>query len=138
MLLGSVELRTNDETQSLRLDDIDKMDDGSGYVCVLVVRSRGFGCERQFFFDDRFLPEFIKGLEAMHAGRPGQITLKGTWETDEVRLEMNSKGHLVVSGSVTEHSDLAQQLHFALRTDPTGLGPLIRDLQAVHQAQRGA
>ena len=135
MFVGSIKLQTNDETQALRFDDIEKYRDGHGYTCTLIVRSRWLSFERRFFFDDRFLPGFIEGMEAMDRGQPGQVSLKGTWETDELNLEMCRKGHVIISGQVTEHSELGQELRFALRTDQTVLGPLIRDLKELYKAQ---
>jgi hypothetical protein len=131
MFDGSIDLQTNDNTQCLRLQDIEKYTDGSGFSCVLVVRSRGFACERRFDFDFQSLRGFIDGLEAMDRGRPGEVTLKGPWETDELRVEMLRNGSVMISGEVTEHSELAQLLRFALRTDQTVLRPFIDELRAL-------
>src|SRR5262245_26048248 len=134
MDVGTIELQTHDDLHQLRLEAINKLQDGSGYFCRLVVQSRGFCCNHQFFFDDEFLPTFIAELESMDRGQPGGALLKGTWETDELRLEMNPRGHVVVKGEVTEQSELSQQLRFALRTDQTVLGQFVNDLWRVHLA----
>jgi hypothetical protein len=133
MFRDSIDLQTNDESQTLRLQDLEKYADGSGYSCILVIRSRGFGCERRFDFDDRFLPAFILGMEGMDRGQPGHAILKGTWNADELRIEMYPNGRVIVSGNVTEHSEVPQQLHFALRTDQTVLRPFIREFRALAQ-----
>jgi hypothetical protein len=135
MIVGRVELQTNDETQTLRLDTIDKAADGSGYICQLLVRSRGFACQQRFIFDDEFLLAFIDGLTSMDHGQPGEAVLKGRWETDCVRIEMNALGHVFVSGEVSDCSELPQQLRFGLRTDQTVLRPFIQELKSIYEIQ---
>jgi len=106
VFLGTIQLQTNDEAQSLRFEGIEEFADGSGYVCNLVVRSRGFCCERKFYFDKRFLNSFIDGIEAMDRGAAGQALLKGTWETDQLLFEMYPNGHVIIQGDITEYSAL--------------------------------
>jgi hypothetical protein len=129
ILINQIELETHDETKQLRLSSIERFGDGSGYRCNLFVRSRGFSCERPFYFDDSHFPDAIKALRAMHAGRPGEALIKGAWEDDYLKFVSNDMGHVFVSGELFEHADPPQSLKFSFRTDQTVLGPLLRDLK---------
>lgn len=126
--IEQVELRTHDEAHTLRFNSLEKFADGSGYRCTLIVVSRGFACERPFYFDDSHFPDAIKALKAMDAGRAGEAIIKGQWEEDYIKFALNDLGHVFVSGELYEHSDMAQSFKFEFRTDQTVLGPLIRDL----------
>lgn len=65
----------------------------------------------------------------MDADIPGEAIIKGEWDQDYIRIASNDMGHVFVVGELMEHSDLAQSLKFAFRTDQTVLRSLIADLQ---------
>jgi hypothetical protein len=129
-----IELQTNSDRAALQLSNVEKFSDGSGYRCDLAVHSGGFACERPFYFDDAFLENAVASLRRMVAGSPTEAIIKGRYEDDFLRFEMNRLGHVFVSGELHEHSELAQSLAFAFRTDQTVLAPLVRDLAAIHAA----
>ena len=131
-----IELQTNDETRVLRLSEINRSRDGSGYAyqCCLLVRSCGFSCERPFYFDDYHLRQAVAGLQAMGDMTPGEAVLAYRDEKDCVRLASNERGQVVVSGEIYQFSDLSQSLRFGFRTDQTVLGPLVRDLEDLLEA----
>jgi hypothetical protein len=131
--IDSIELQTHLEGAALRMSQIQRFGDGSGYACVVTVRSGGFGCERPFCFDDWHLGNAIAAFQSMAAGTPGEAVIRGQWEPDFIRFKMNDLGHVVVSGELFEHAELTQSLKFAFRTDQTVLGPLIRDLSLVRK-----
>ena len=126
--MHSITLQTQDRSQVLALDSIDRFEDGSGYRALLFVQSGAFACRQEFFFEDATLAAAIAGLETMDAGTPAAATIRGSFEDDYIRLESNSRGHVLVTGEIHEHGELGQMLRFGFRTDQTVLGPLIRDL----------
>jgi len=126
----TIELPTHREDQVLRLEGMQKFPDGDGYRAKLTVRSGGFGCSREFFFDVCSLVETLDALRRMDAGQPGSATLRGLWDRDHIDLEMNRRGHVTVSGELFESSEPEQMLRFAFQTDQTVLRPLLDGLQA--------
>ncbi len=130
-----IELQTHCEATTLRLSNVEKFQDGSGYRCDLAVRSGGFVCEQAFYFDDWHLAETIKSIRQMTEGLSCEAVLKGQWTKDFIQFKMNKLGHVVVTGELFEHSELSQFIKFAFRTDQTVFGPLLRDLTAIHEAR---
>ena len=129
IIAEQIELQTHDRAKVVRLVAVEKFKDGSGYRCDLHVRSRGFSCDRPFYFDDVTLAEAVGSIQRMMSGTAGHAIIKGQWETDFLRLESNEMGHVVVSGEITEHSEYQQCLVFSFRTDQTILGPLNDELR---------
>jgi len=132
--IEDIELQTHLANCALRMSNIERFTDGSGYACTLAVKSGEFSCTRRFYFDDRYLANAIDALRTMNQGVPGEATLRGHWDEDEVKLAMNRLGHVVVSGQLFEHSELSQSLKFAFRTDQTVLGPFLHELAAIRGA----
>jgi hypothetical protein len=134
VVVDLLELATHDPTKVVRLSQIEKFRDGSGYCCDLRIASGGFACETRFFFDDVALSDALPQLRAMAAGASGACVIKGQWEDDYLRLESNTMGHVVVSGELFEHSAFDQRLRFSFRTDQTVLLPLASGLQMLQDA----
>jgi hypothetical protein len=132
--IDCIELQTHLESAALRISQIRRFTDGSGYACLVSVRSGGFSCERPFHFDDWNLGNAIAAFQSMVAGTPGEAALRGQWEPDIIQFKMDDLGHVIVSGELFEHTELTQSLKFAFRTDQTVLGPLMRDLSLVRKA----
>ena len=57
----------------------------------------------------------------------GSATLRPMWESPFIRLALDHRGHIAVSG---ELGDADQHLRFTFDTDQTCLRPLISDLDA--------
>ena len=129
-----IELQTNRESTALQFSNVEKFSDGSGYCCDLAVRSGGFACQRQFYFDDDRLTDALVSLRRMIDGLPGEAIFKFRYEEDFLRIETNRLGHVFISGELHEYSEMAQSLKFAFRTDQTVLAPLVRELAVVHCA----
>jgi hypothetical protein len=129
LIIDQIELQTHDKALTLRFTSLERFADGSGYRCTLFVRSRGFACERPFYFDDSTFPAAIKALESMDSGRAGEALIKGEWDDDFIKFTSNALGHVFVSGALFEHSEMAQSLQFEFRTDQTVLRPLIREFR---------
>ena len=122
----NVILQTNSESKRLELHDIRKS--GRDYICSLVVESRGFSANRLFHFDERHLKTFLENLNVMDAKLEGEAVLSHLFEDDQITLKGFRNGHIVVSGSLVEHSEYSQRMEFCFQTDQTILKPLITDL----------
>lgn len=133
-VVDKIELQTNDDTIVLRMTNIKKCDDGSGYRCDLFIRSGDFSCQRPFHFDDSSFPDAIEALRFKNTGAAGEAIMKGQWESDFVHFKSNELGHVFVTGELFEYSDLTQSMRFGFRTDQTVLGPLIRDFEVLLKA----
>lgn len=127
----SIELLTNDPAKILRLTDIEKFADGSGYASTLTVAYAGFSCLRPFYFDDGLLRIACSHLREMAAGNAQTARISGLWEPDYIELRSNDMGHVFVSGEIHEFTEFTQQLKFVFRTDQTALAPLLNDIQAL-------
>jgi len=130
-VVPDVELQTHDEIHNLRFSSLERADDGSGYSCMLHVRSGGFSCEVLFTFDNSHFPEAIANLKRMDTGKPGKAIIKGIYGDDCIRFESNDLGHVEVSGELHEHTERHQMLKFGFRTDQTTLGPLVSGLSGL-------
>ena len=128
---ATIELDTHDAAHQLRLAEIEKFSDGSGYVCRAEVQSGEFSYRGPFFFDDTSLRPSVEALELACAGSSsqGSATLKGQWETDFILFRWNEFGHVFVEGVLSEQTVPLQRLEFAFRTDQTVLEALARHLR---------
>lgn len=129
-----IELQTYDAAKLVRLSQVEKFGDGSGYRCDLSVTSGGFSCHRPFYFDDVAVGEAVPALWSMASTLSGKCIIKGQWEEDYLALEVNDAGHVLVSGEIFEHSEFGQRLEFAFRTDQTVLLPFAKELQSLFDA----
>jgi len=129
-----IELQTNDSSCVVRLEQIEKFRDGSGYVCEMTVRSDWLSLSRKFYFDDVSLSVAVPALRVMATGAEGTCKIKGQWEEDYLQIDSNVMGHVQVSGEVIEHSEFDQRVRFAFRTDQTILSPLANGLQVLQDA----
>jgi hypothetical protein len=125
-----IELRTNQPEETLRLGNIARFADGSGYGTVLHVRSRGFEVSAPFYFEPQTLGRFLDDLVAMDRSLTGSAKLKPLFEDPFIELTLTPKGSVVVRGEVFEHSEHSQQLKFEFETDQTVLKPLIDAVRA--------
>ena len=133
-IVKTIELRTNDERQVLRLANVEKLSNGTGYRCELFVRSGGFSCDRPFYFDDSHFPDAVASLRQMNSGRVGQALIKSQWESDYLCFRNDELGHVVVTGEIIEYTDPPQSLKFAFETDQTILTTLIADFELLLNA----
>jgi hypothetical protein len=131
LVAEKIELQTNCDSTVLRLCNVNKFEDGSGYACTLTVRSGGFACDHRFTFDDDSLSTAIRSLKAMCGGSPGEFVIKYRYEQDFIRFAMNKLGQVFVTGECRFDSDLSQLLRFGFRTDQTVLAPLRDALAAI-------
>lgn len=132
-----IELRTNDPAAVLRMANIEKFKDRSGYACKLTVRAHGFGCDEYgFSFDDFHLSAAISKLRRMDEGILDVAILTTMYEEHVfIKLRTDDWGHVFVSGNLLFGSIPPNCLQFGFRTDQTVLRPLIRDLQEIYSAK---
>jgi hypothetical protein len=74
-----IQLRTNQSEETLRLANVERYADGSGYRTLLEVRSRGFEVTAPFYFEPHPLSQFLGDLVAMDHSLAGSARLKPLW-----------------------------------------------------------
>jgi hypothetical protein len=129
-----IELQTHRETTSLRMSNIDKFADGSGYCCDLRLWSGRFYYQGPFYFHGHFVNEAINGIRQMLAGQVGEVVLKGLYEEDALWFAMDELGHVAVRGLLNEYTVHRQFLRFHFVTDQTVLNQLLQDLISLNGA----
>jgi len=125
-----IQLCTNQPHKTLRLGNVERYADGSGYRAVLEVRSRGFEVTAPFYFEPEPLSRFLDDLVTMDRSLTGSATLKPLFEDPFIELTLTRRGSVVVRGEMFEHSEHSQHLKFEFETDQTVLKPLIDALRA--------
>ena len=120
-----IQLRTNQTDETLRLGNVERYADGSGYRTVLQVRSRGFEVTVPFYFEPHPLNRFLEDLVAMDRSLSGSAKRKPLYEDALIELTLTHRGGVVVKGEMFEHSEHSQYLKFEFETDQTVLTPLI-------------
>ena len=71
-----IQLRTNQSDPLLRLRDVIRFEDGSGYRSLLEIRSRGFEVSTLFYFEFQPLATFLDQLVVMDVTLAGSAKLK--------------------------------------------------------------
>jgi len=128
----NVVLQTHLDYSRLALREIVKFTDDSGYVAKLQVRSGGFILDQHFYFDDVGLWDFLSGIVSMDQTLVGVAELRTPYdENNFIRLELDFRGSLLVTGESRDYSGFDQSLRFGFITDQTVLAPLARDLRTV-------
>ncbi len=124
------------KTEFLRLQNVERFSDWSGYCCQISVRAGEFACHgRRFYFND--LPQFVEQLRATHMSLKGHAELRHRYEPEFLRFQYDSRGHVHVTGFLTDYGGRACSLRFTLEADQTfmpefisGLERIVRELHA--------
>ena len=127
-------LQTNTDNPSLALLGAKRFSDGSGYAAVLYVSSGAYSVKYHLFFEEHPLKEFIASLSEMQRTLSGVARLKPMWEPQFIEFKATSLGHLLVRGSLPEHSQYQQSLVFEFPTDQTCLAPFISALKSLQSS----
>ena len=123
----NVALSTNRQGAMLEFRDIKRFGDESGFLTVLALESGDLSARIRFYFEPHSLKTFLGELRQMDQTLSGSATLRPMWESPFIRLALDHRGHIAVSG---ELGDADQHLRFTFDTDQTCLRPLISDLDA--------
>lgn len=116
-------------TEFIELSDIERFDDGSGYLATIRVGSGEFSCSgKKFFFDD--LPQFFAALKKSYRDLSGHAELRPHYEDHFVRFEFTTRGRLTVSGLVLDYGPPGQKLQFSFEADQSYLPPFIASIEA--------
>ena len=123
-----VKLQTNDDNQVLELSEFELFERNS-FKCKLKVWSRGFGFEKNVFFDNAHI--FIDRVEEMANSLTGEAVLTEEYHDHYLKFEVTKLGHVIVSGILIEYSQHEQRLEFGFKTDQTCLKPFSKELKQV-------
>lgn len=124
----TVQLLTYDPAKLLSLNNIRLAGDRDYLVADLHVRSRGFSCEYDFYFDRFHAERVLSVLEEMDRGKTCEAVLKQEWEDDHLRFQTDSLGHVIVTGEMVEHGS-GHHFAFTIETDQTVLRPFINEFR---------
>ncbi|MFD1218246.1 hypothetical protein [Microbulbifer celer] len=123
-----VDLQTNDENKLLQLSSFELFGNGA-FKCRVTLSSRGFAYTGDAYFDNGV--SFINDLEMAATDFIGSAELKEDYNDHFIKLEVNSMGHVIVSGTFIEYSDHSQNMSFEFKTDQTCLGGFINAFKKV-------
>ena len=124
-------LLTQSTSCGLSMRDIEIFEDGSGGACLLEIISAPFSASIRFFFDVRPWQQFTHNLSIIDRTLSGEAKLCQDYENQYVLLRGNGRGHINVSGLLSDSTEHMQRLEFSFVTDQTSLGPFITGLRAV-------
>ena len=124
----SVQLATNDESKILILSNF-VGSGGDPYQCDIEISSGGFGFKGAYYFDN--YSSFIASIEKMSVNLSGSAKLREDYKEQEIKLEVLSLGHVLVSGKIEHHIDHRQLLSFGFKTDQVCLAQFGSDLRRV-------
>jgi hypothetical protein len=131
---SAIELRAAPD-QFVRLADVERFADGSGFVGHLSVRSDAFCLtDYRFFFDG--LDRFLADLQHLYQSLSGSARLQTTYEEPYFELVAAPSGHVRVRGHIVFFSEETHRLDFGFVTDQTFLPPMISSVEAVLAATR--
>ena len=124
-----IELRVSPD-EYIRLSDIERFSDGSGYVCSLSVRSGIFGLHGyRFFFEG--LERFLRDLQRLYQSLAGSARLQTTYEDPHIELTGTQFGHVRVHGYIVTYVEHREELRFSFSADQTFLPPFLSSVEAV-------
>ncbi len=120
---------THDPAHFIRIESIEKFEDGAGFSSILSVQSGSFSCQgHPFYFND--LKQFAKDLAKLSKKLKGKAELGPDYEREFIRFEASKLGHITVQGELPDHSDHRQLLKFSFGTDQSYLPPFLESIEA--------
>jgi hypothetical protein len=125
-----IRLHTNADDPSLELRGCRALDDVD-FESFLIVRSGPFQAQISFWFDRASLEATLACLEQMQSSLSGQCKLGYRREESFVSFGGDGRGHIIVSGLLTQTGPCIQRFEFELETDQTCLPSLVADLQSL-------
>ena len=120
---------THDPLRFIRIESIEKFEDGSGFRSILNVQSGSFSCQGHPFYFNH-LKQFAKDLAKLGNKLKGKAELGPDYEPEFIRFEATKGGHIVVQGEVPEYGDHQQLLKFCFETDQSYLPPFLESIEA--------
>jgi hypothetical protein len=115
--------------QLVELTEIERFEDGSGFVSNIRIVSGEFSCSgRRFYFDD--LPGFSANLRKGYQQVKGHAELRQRYEEEFVRFEFTTRGHVIVTGLLTDYGQLAQRLQFRFEADQSFVPPFLASIES--------
>ena len=119
----------HDPSHYIRIQSIEKFDDGSGFRSVINMQSGSFSClDHPFYFDQ--MKQFLKDLLNLDRRLKGQAETGPKYEPEFIRFEATKLGHITVNGLLQEHGEHQQILRFSFETDQSYLPPFLKSIEA--------
>ncbi len=118
-----------DTNRKISLSSFEKQLDGSCCAVIDIVSSKLSYSEKEFYFED--FPQFIENLEFMYSKLKGSAELRFHHESDYIKFEAQSLGHIEVMGEFLEYGEIQQNIYFGFVFDQSYLPSFIENLKAV-------
>ncbi|MHB1048038.1 MAG: WapI family immunity protein [Thermoanaerobaculia bacterium] len=118
--------RSSDGRDSVVLENF-RPDRGGAYF-DLVIASRGFTGRTGYALEAAEYHALISGLQRMYDTLSGSAEIRIHMEEDHVRFEVDSHGHVLVTGVLVHYEEPWHRLEFGFRSDQTHLPAFIRAL----------
>jgi hypothetical protein len=122
--LEPIGLATNDPEKELVLSEFELL--GESLMVRVNVRSEAFAGTKVMIVDD--IRAVVDRLLRMSRDLEGEARLARACESDEVVMNMNARGQLLVSGHLESDDGGTHKLDFLFQTDQTALVPFAREL----------
>jgi hypothetical protein len=117
--------------KKITLSSFEKFKDGSGGAFLEVKSGRFSYYNETFYFDD--LARFTEELKQMYELLSGSTELRFHYESEYIKFEAKSLGHIEITGEFLEYDQIQQRLTFGFEIDQSYLPSLIRQLEIVVQ-----
>ncbi len=118
--------------KKLVISSFERLDDGSGCAVLNVVSGRFTYLTNEFYFDGFSI--FVDALESVHKTLSGGAELRFHHESECVRFEAKSLGHISFNGEFIEYGAIQQTLNVGFEFDQSYLLGFIEQLRAVEHA----
>jgi hypothetical protein len=123
--------------QFVRIDEVERFPDGSGYVGRISLRSGSFAVHAlRFYFAN--LDEFLSQTRRLYDTLSGSAELRHQWERNHLSITAASRGHILLAGHFEFFDGEKQRLEFGFTSDQTFLPAFIASLEHVcHELNKG-
>lgn len=113
------------------LSSFQKQLDGSGCASLSLISSKFQYSNDEFYFDS--LLKFTEELKEIYKSLLGSTELRFHYESEYLKFEAKSMGHIELTGEFLEYGEIQQVLNFGFVFDQSYLPEFIEQLEAVNR-----
>lgn len=118
-----------DPTHLIKLEAIEKYNDGSGLFSLLTVQSEPFSCHQHHFYFEN-LRSFCKEVIELNIKLKGSAGIGPTRDKEFIKFKCTAIGHIIVSGSILIYGEHSQSLNFSFVSEQSYLAPLAKSAES--------
>ena len=117
--------------RKITLSSFEKQLDGSGCASLSLTSSKFKYSNEEFYFDS--LLKFTEDLKKIYKSLSGATELRFHYESEYLKFEATSNGHIELTGEFLEYGEIQQTLNFGFVFDQSYLPEFIEQLEAVNR-----